>query len=85
MDVSAETLRRTALGKLKPGDPVNLERSLTLGTLLNGHLVSGHVDGVGKIVSIKPEGDSRLSRSRSRRARHATWWRKGRSRWTGSA
>jgi riboflavin synthase len=60
MEVSAETLRRTVLGKLNPGDRVNLERSLTLGTLLNGHLVSGHVDGVGRIVSIKPEGDSRL-------------------------
>jgi riboflavin synthase len=60
MDVSAETLRRTALGDLKPADPINLERSLTLSTLLNGHLVSGHIDGVGKIVSIKPEGDSRL-------------------------
>jgi riboflavin synthase len=60
MDVSAETLRRTALGGLKAADPINLERSLTLGTLLNGHLVSGHVDGVGKIVSIRPEGDSRL-------------------------
>jgi riboflavin synthase len=60
MEVSAETLRRTVLGKLNPGDRVNLERSLTLGTLLNGHLVSGHVGGVGKIVSIKPEGDSRL-------------------------
>jgi riboflavin synthase len=60
MEVSAETLRRTALGELKPGDPLNLERSLTLDTLLNGHLVSGHVDGLGKVVSIKPEGDSRL-------------------------
>ena len=60
MDVSAETLRRTALGALKPADPINLERSLTLSTLLNGHLVSGHIDGVGQIVSIKLEGDSRL-------------------------
>ncbi len=60
MEVSAETLRKTALGKLNRGDRVNLERSLTLSTLLNGHLVSGHVGGVGKIVSIKPEGDSRL-------------------------
>jgi riboflavin synthase len=60
MEVSAETLRRTVLGQLKVRDRVNLERSLTLGTLLNGHMVSGHVDGVGKIVSIKPEGDSRL-------------------------
>ena len=60
MDISAETLRRTTLGQLKPGDPLNLERSLSLNTLLNGHLVSGHVDGLGKIVSIEPEGDSRL-------------------------
>lgn len=60
MEVSAETLRRTTLGTLKAGDPVNLERSLTLGKLLGGHLVAGHVDGVGRVVAIEPEGDSRL-------------------------
>jgi riboflavin synthase len=60
MDASAETLRRTALGSLEAGSRVNLERCLTLDKLLGGHLVSGHVDGVGKIVSIKPEGDSKL-------------------------
>jgi riboflavin synthase len=60
MDVSAETLRRTSLGDLKAGDRVNLERCLTLNTLLNGHIVAGHVDSVGRIVSIKPEGDSKL-------------------------
>jgi riboflavin synthase len=60
MDVSAETLRRTTLGALVPGDRVNLERCLTLDKLLGGHLVSGHVDGAGKIVSITPEGDSKL-------------------------
>jgi len=60
MDVSAETLRRTILGTLKHGDRVNLERCLTLDKLLGGHLVSGHVDGVGRIVAIDPEGDSRL-------------------------
>ncbi|HJU09915.1 MAG TPA: riboflavin synthase [Candidatus Binataceae bacterium] len=60
MDVSAETLRRTTLGGLKPGDRVNLERCLTLNKLLGGHLVSGHVDGIGRIASIQPEGDSRL-------------------------
>lgn len=60
MDVSAESLRRTALGELKPGDRVNLERCLTLNKLLGGHLVSGHVDGVGRVVAIEPEGDSRL-------------------------
>jgi len=60
MDVSAETLRRTTLGTLAAGDRVNLERCLTLDKLLGGHLVSGHVDGVGKIVAIAPEGDSKL-------------------------
>lgn len=60
MDVSAESLRRTVLGELEPGDRVNLERCLTLNKLLGGHLVSGHVDGVGRIVAIEPEGDSRL-------------------------
>ncbi|HVN28284.1 MAG TPA: riboflavin synthase, partial [Candidatus Binataceae bacterium] len=60
MDVSAETLRRTSLGELKVGHPVNLERCLTLNTLLNGHIVAGHVDSVGRVVSIKPEGDSKL-------------------------
>jgi riboflavin synthase len=59
-DVSAESLRRTVLGELKPGDRVNLERCLTLGKLLGGHLVSGHVDGVGRVVAIEPEGDSKL-------------------------
>ncbi|HLW69015.1 MAG TPA: riboflavin synthase [Candidatus Binataceae bacterium] len=60
MDVSPESLRRTVLGALKVGDRVNLERCLTLEKLLGGHMVSGHVDGVGRIVSITPEGDSRL-------------------------
>src|ERR1700722_14393849 len=60
MDVSAETLRCSVLGQLKPGARVNLERCLTLDKLLGGHLVSGHVDGVGRIVSIRPEGDSNL-------------------------
>lgn len=60
MDVSAETLRRTVLGGLKPGERVNLERCLTLEKLLGGHMVSGHVDGVGRIVAITPEGDSQL-------------------------
>ena len=59
-DISAESLRRTTLGELQPGDRVNLERCLTLDKLIGGHLVSGHVDGVGRLVAIKPEGDSRL-------------------------
>ena len=60
VDISEESLRRTVLGDLEPGSRVNLERCLTLGKLIGGHLVSGHVDGVGRIVSIEPEGESRL-------------------------
>ncbi len=50
-DVMAETLHRTGLGGLAPGSPVNLERSLRVGDRLGGHLVQGHVDGVGTVVS----------------------------------
>jgi riboflavin synthase len=53
-DVMAETLRRTGLGGLAPGSPVNLECSLRVGDRLGGHLVQGHVDGVGRIVSRAP-------------------------------
>ncbi len=53
-DVMAETLHRTGLGDLAPGSPVNLERSLRVGDRLGGHLVQGHVDGVGRIVSRAP-------------------------------
>lgn len=59
-DVSAESLRRTNLGDLAPGDAVNVERSLRLNDRLSGHLVFGHVDGVGRIKAIQPEGDSFL-------------------------
>jgi riboflavin synthase len=54
-DLSEETLQRTALGRLRQGDPVNLERSVTLLTRLGGHLVQGHVDGVGTVEEIRPE------------------------------
>jgi riboflavin synthase len=50
-DVSGETLNRTTLGRLRTGDAVNLEKALTLSTPLGGHLVSGHVDGVGVVVN----------------------------------
>ncbi|MEO3745818.1 riboflavin synthase [Plantactinospora sp. B5E13] len=53
-DVMGETFRRTALGALRPGDPVNLERAATLGSRLGGHLVQGHVDGVAAIVRREP-------------------------------
>ena len=58
VDVSAESLRRTTLGELSVGDKVNLERSMRLGDRLGGHIVSGHVDGVGRIESIRTEGES---------------------------
>jgi riboflavin synthase len=50
-DVMAETLHRTGLGDLAPGSPVNLERSLRVGDRLGGHMVQGHVDGVGTVTS----------------------------------
>ena len=50
-DVMRETLDRSSLGALRPGDPVNLERSATLATRMGGHLVQGHVDGVGTILA----------------------------------
>jgi riboflavin synthase len=53
-DVMGETLRRTALGALRPGDAVNLERAATLGSRIGGHLVQGHVDGVAEIVRREP-------------------------------
>jgi riboflavin synthase len=58
-DAVAETLARTNLGALKPGDPVNLERPVALGDRLGGHLVQGHVDGVGTVAS--PAPDLRIS------------------------
>ena len=57
-DVSRETLAVTTLEQLVPGARVNLEPALTLGTPLGGHLVSGHVDGVGAMVSSEPEARS---------------------------
>ncbi|TDC01201.1 riboflavin synthase [Micromonospora fluostatini] len=53
-DVMGETLRRSALGALRPGDPVNLERAAALGSRLGGHLVQGHVDGVGEVTAREP-------------------------------
>ena len=51
VDVMAETLRRTCLGELTPGSPVNLERAVAVGDRLGGHLVQGHVDGTGTILA----------------------------------
>jgi riboflavin synthase len=58
VDCVAETLRRTALGGLRAGDRVNLERPMRLGDRLHGHLVQGHVDGVGTVRAARPEGES---------------------------
>ncbi|MEJ2514614.1 MAG: riboflavin synthase [Gammaproteobacteria bacterium] len=57
-DVSRETLSSTTLGRLDVGSPVNLERALTLSSPLGGHLVTGHVDGVGRIESLREDGRS---------------------------
>jgi riboflavin synthase len=54
-EVTAETWQRTSLGDLAPGDPVNLERPVRLSDRLGGHLVQGHVDGVGTIVDPAPD------------------------------
>src|SRR6187200_3168084 len=56
-DVSKETLLRSTLGSLKPGSPVNLERAVTPATRLGGHIVQGHVDARGTLISAEPEGD----------------------------
>ncbi len=56
-DLAAETLRRTTLGSLRSGDPVNLERPLRLDQRLGGHVVQGHVDGVGTVTAARAEGE----------------------------
>lgn len=60
LDVVPETLRRTSLGELKPGHPVNLERSMPADGRFGGHIVQGHVDGTGKVRSIEADGEASL-------------------------
>ena len=55
-DLSEQTLERTCLGDLRPGEPVNLERPVTLVARLGGHLVQGHVDGVGQVTRVEVDG-----------------------------
>lgn len=62
VDTVPETLRRTNLGELRPGDPVNLERALPAGGRMGGHFVQGHVEGTGRINSIEPENEALLIR-----------------------
>lgn len=59
VDVSNETLSKTTLGEWRPGRRINLERALKAGDELGGHMVSGHVDGVGRIVDVRADGESR--------------------------
>ena len=58
VDTVPETLRRTNLGALKAGDPVNLERSMAAEGRFGGHIVQGHVDGTGRVLSVEREGDA---------------------------
>ena len=61
-DAMPETLRRSSLGSLKPGDMVNLERAMQAGGRLGGHIVSGHVDACGRVVSVTAAGIARIIR-----------------------
>ncbi|MFN3326232.1 MAG: riboflavin synthase [Bryobacteraceae bacterium] len=56
-DLAPETLRRTNLGDLRPGSAVNLERPVSPGSRLSGHIVQGHVDGTGELISLEPLGN----------------------------
>jgi riboflavin synthase len=55
-----ETLRRTALGGLAEGSAVNLERAMAVGSRFGGHIVQGHVDGVGEVLGVRPEGEAEI-------------------------
>ena len=77
VDVSPETLRRTTLGTLAKDGRVNLERALRVGDRLGGHVVLGHVDGVGKLEKIEPDGDWLLYRFRAPRDLRAYLVEKG--------
>ena len=57
VEVAAESLALTTMGELKAGDRVNLERSLRLGDELGGHMVQGHVDGLGEVLSVRQDGE----------------------------
>jgi len=70
VEVSGETLSKTTLGEWTEGRRVNLERAARLGDELGGHIVSGHVDGVGEVVSVGPEGGSHRVEIRAPRPLH---------------
>jgi len=62
VDIMPETFRRTNLGRLHYGDLVNLERAMSAGGRFGGHFVQGHVDDVGKVISLQPEEDALVAR-----------------------
>ena len=62
VDLAPETLRRTTFGDLNLGDKVNLERALSANDRFGGHMVQGHVDATGRVISIRDEGDSSIFR-----------------------
>lgn len=66
VDVMPETLERTNLGRLGIGSELNLERPLTLGKPLGGHLVQGHIDGTGRVVSVTRDGEATIMRFETR-------------------
>ena len=63
-DLAPETLARSSLGNLRPGEPVNLERPVTLTSRLGGHLMQGHVDGIGTVEEVESAGDGATMRIR---------------------
>ena len=65
VDLSPETIRRTSLGQLSEGSPVNLERALLASDRMGGHIVQGHVDGTGRVMSSRVDGDSIIFRIRA--------------------
>jgi len=65
VDLSPETMRRTSLGQLSEGSPVNLERALLASDRMGGHIVQGHVDGTGRVMSSRVDGDSIIFRIRA--------------------
>jgi riboflavin synthase len=65
VDLSPETMRRTSLGQLSEGSPVNLERALLASDRMGGHIVQGHVDGTGRVLSSRVDGDSIIFRIRA--------------------
>lgn len=70
VEISGETLGLTTLGAWKEGDPINLERAARVGDELGGHIVSGHVDGVGEVISVESEGGSHRVQIRVPRPLH---------------